>query len=107
MSSRKRYRSRSSSGSEDSCSGVSGRSSRSDSEKEEVNTVEEIADDFFGDVLGASAVYDIADGPMVAGFGESVVPLAHHVMDNLGRWTSKRVEGHARIRLRVEVCRGA
>ena len=43
MSSRKRYRSRSSSGNEDSCSGVSGRSSRSDSEKEE----EEIFDDKF------------------------------------------------------------
>ena len=48
MSSRKRYRSRSSSRSKDSCSGVTGRSSRSDSDKEEGEVFDDKLKDFFG-----------------------------------------------------------
>ena len=48
MSSRKRYRSRSSSRSKDSCSGVTGRSSRSDSDKEEGEVFDDKLKDLFG-----------------------------------------------------------
>ena len=48
MSSRKRYRSRSFSRSKDSCSGVTGRSSRSDSDKEEGEVFDDKLKDFFG-----------------------------------------------------------
>ena len=100
-----------------------------------VNTfqsVDEDLEDFFGDAMRLSAVpdggtfhqvplpvgvaasdgstfYQDSCGGMVAAFRaqRSVEPLAHHVVDGLGKWRRQRVEPHARVRLRLEVCRSA
>lgn len=70
----------------------------------------EVEENFFEDVFQLAAVEAIEEPwvlAVIGGTSSRVEPVGYNMMDTTGKWVCQRVEPHARVRVKLDICRSA